>query len=57
MKIMNRFFTILFAALAAICLMASLTGRPDYLIIATMCGVAAWAGRVEEKKDKARGYE
>ena len=52
---MNRFFTIVFGALTAICLVAAfVAGRADYIIIAAMCAAVHVAGRVEEAKERER---
>lgn len=50
---MDKFFTILFAALTVVCLLAVvMAGRFDYLFLAIICGIAAMAGRMEMKREK-----
>lgn len=55
---MDKFFTIVFAALTVVCLLAVvIAGRFDYLFLAVVCGIAAMAGRMEVKREKENGLE
>lgn len=50
---MDKFFTIVFAALTVVCLLAVIiAGRIDYLFLAIVCGIAAMAGRMEMKRSE-----
>ena len=50
---MDKFFTIVFAALAVVCLLAVvIAGRIDYLFLTVVCGIAALAGGMEVKRSE-----
>ena len=50
---MDKFFTIVFAALTVVCLLAVvMAGRFDYLFLAVICCIAAMAGRMEVKRSE-----
>ena len=50
---MDKFFTIVFAALTVVCLLAVvMAGRFDYLFLAVICCIAALAGRMGMKRSE-----
>ena len=55
---MSKMFTLLFAALAIVCLVSVImAGRYDYIILCLICGIAALVNHIQHNLDKEAGHE